>query len=57
MPHFQEINMFVFTIFSCQYGTLYNLYVQDYIYISCGLRENKAIIKRITKHLFGIRFT
>lgn len=32
MPLFQEINMFVFTIYSCQYGTLFNLYIPDYIY-------------------------
>lgn len=56
MPLFQEINMFVFTIYSCQYGTLFNLYIPDYIYIICGLKENKAIIKGITIHLFGIRF-
>lgn len=48
--------MFVFTIYSCQYGTLFNLYIPDYIYISCGLKENKAIIKGITINLFGIRF-
>lgn len=52
MPLFQEINMFVFTIYSCQYGTLLNLYIPDYTYISCGLKENKGI----TINLFGIRF-
>lgn len=55
MPLFQEINMSVFTIYSCQYGTLFNLYIPDYIYISCGLKENKAIIKGMSINLFGIR--